>query len=62
MSQLLISPHCGRLTRAHDQEHSEQIFKKNGVRREPVLGAFPDDLEWYVKLKTVRKENGHGYH
>lgn len=32
------------------------------MRREPVLGALPDDFEGYVKLKTVREENGHGYH
>jgi len=27
-----------------------------------VLGALPDDLEGYVKLKTVREEYGDGYH
>lgn len=27
-----------------------------------MLGALPDDLEGYVKLKTVREEYGDGYH
>lgn len=50
------------LTRAHDQGHSEQIFKKHWSRCKPVFGALPYDLEGYIKLEAVREENGNGYH
>lgn len=50
------------LTRAHDQEHSEQIFKKHWSRCKPVFDAFPYDFEGYIKLEAVREENGNCYH
>lgn len=52
----------GRLTRANDQGYSEQIFEQHRARRVPMLGAFPDDLEGYVKLEAVREENCDGDH